>query len=99
MKSSFNMPHSWLIFFTNVDIILGRSGQDCRGRRPGILDAVHALRPARSEVVVKLGARRAASLTQLRGRDTHALCGPCVMLRMGDVVAGCVPTLCWVRLG
>jgi len=23
MKSSFNMPHSWLIFFTNVDIILG----------------------------------------------------------------------------
>jgi hypothetical protein len=30
------------------------------------------LRPARSEVVVKLGARRAASLTQLRGRDTHA---------------------------
>ena len=39
-------------------------GQDCRGRRPGILDAVHVLRPARSEVVVKLGARRAASLTQ-----------------------------------
>ena len=41
-----------------------RLGQDCRGRRPGILDAVHVLRPARSEVVVKLGARRAASLTQ-----------------------------------
>jgi hypothetical protein len=28
--------------------------------------------------VVKLGAHRAPSLTQLRGRDTHALCGPCV---------------------
>ncbi len=40
--------------------------------RPGILDAVHALRPARSEVVVKLG------LTQLRGRDTYALCGRCL---------------------
>ena len=35
-----------------------RLGQDCRGRRPGILDAVHVLRPARSEVVVKLVARR-----------------------------------------
>ncbi len=69
-----------------------RLGQDCRGRRPGILDAIHVLRPARSEVVVKLGA-------QLRGRDTHALCDPCVMRCMGDVVAGCVPTLCWVRLG
>jgi hypothetical protein len=50
----------------------------CRGRRPGILDGVHALRPARSEVVVKLCARRVPSLTQLHGRDTHALCGPCV---------------------
>jgi hypothetical protein len=29
--------------------------------------------------VVKLGARRAPSLTQLLGRDTHALCGPCLM--------------------
>jgi hypothetical protein len=73
-----------------------RLGQDCRGRRPGILDAVHVLRPARSEVVVKLGARRAASLTQLRGRDTHAVCDPCVMRCMGDVVDGCVPTLCRV---
>jgi hypothetical protein len=26
-----------------------------KGRRPGILDAVYALRPARSDVVVKLG--------------------------------------------
>jgi hypothetical protein len=49
--------------------------------------------------VVKLGARRAPSLTQLRGRDTHALCGPCVMRYTGDVVCGCVPTLCRDRLG
>ena len=49
--------------------------------------------------MVKLGARRAASLTQLRGRDTHALCGSCVMRYMGDVVCGCVPTLCRDRLG
>jgi len=65
----------------------------------GCVSDVMLGQPARSEVVVKLGARRAASLTQLRGRDTHALCDPCVMRCMGDVVAGCVPTLCWVRLG
>ncbi len=60
---------------------------------------VHAMRPARSKVVVKLGARRASSLTQLCGRDTHALCGPCVIRYMCDVVHGCGPTLCWDRLG
>jgi hypothetical protein len=43
-----------------------------RGQRQGILDAVHALRPARRDVVVKLGVRRAPSLIQLRGCDTHA---------------------------
>ncbi len=47
----------------------------------------------------KLGAHRAPGLTQLRGRDTHALCGPCVIRSMGDAVHGCVPTLCWDRLG
>jgi hypothetical protein len=57
-----------------ADVMLGQVRFDCRGQRPGMLDAVHVLRPARSEVVVKLGAHRAASLTQLRGRDTHALC-------------------------
>jgi hypothetical protein len=31
---------------------------------------------------------RAPSLTQLRGRDTHALSGPCMMRSMGDVVHG-----------
>jgi hypothetical protein len=64
-----------------------------------MLDAVHALRPARSEVAVKLGARRAPSLTQLRRRDTHALCGPCVIRYMVDVVCGCVLTLWRDRLG
>jgi hypothetical protein len=53
-------------------------------RRPGILDAVHALRPSRSKVVVKLGARRAPSLTRLCGHDTHALCGPCMVPSMHD---------------
>ncbi len=28
--------------------------------------------------MVKVGALRAPTLTQLRGHDTHALCGPCV---------------------
>jgi hypothetical protein len=28
--------------------------------------------------VIKLGVRMAPSLTQIHGRDTHALCGPCV---------------------
>jgi hypothetical protein len=79
-----------------ADVMSGQVRFDCRGRRPGILDAVHALRPARSEVVVKLGA---CSLTQLRRRDTHALCGPCMMRSMGGVVHGCVPTLCLDRLG
>jgi hypothetical protein len=45
-------------------------------------------------IVVKL-----SSLTQLCRRDTHVLCCPCVMQSMGDVVHGCVPTLCWDRLG
>ncbi len=36
--------------------------------------------------MVKLGARRAPILTQLRGRDTHALCGPCIVWSMPDVV-------------
>jgi hypothetical protein len=31
-----------------------RSGKDCRGQRPGILDVVHVLRPPRSKVLVKL---------------------------------------------
>jgi hypothetical protein len=47
-----------------ADVMSGKVRFDCRGRRPGILDAVHALRPARSEVAwvsrlrswVKLGA-------------------------------------------
>ncbi len=38
--------------------------------------------------MVKLGARRARSLTQLRGLDTHALCGPCIVRSMPDVVQG-----------
>jgi hypothetical protein len=38
--------------------------------------------------VVKLGARRAPSLTQLRGRDTHAMCGPCIVRSMPDAVQG-----------
>jgi hypothetical protein len=38
--------------------------------------------------VVKPGARRAPGLTQLRGRDTHALCGPCIVRSMPDVVQG-----------
>ncbi len=63
------------------------SGQYCRGRRPGILDAVHALKPARSKVVVKLGARRAPSFT-LCGRDIHALCGSCVVPSWGHAVQG-----------
>jgi hypothetical protein len=74
-----------------------RLGKYCRGRRPGILDAIHALRRARSKVVVKLGARRASSLTQLCGRYTHALCGLCVMESMDDVVHGCV--LLYVGIG
>jgi hypothetical protein len=49
---------------------------------------VHALRPARSQVVVKLGACRAPSLTQLRGRDTHALWGPCVVWSMDPITHG-----------
>ncbi len=49
--------------------------------------------------MVKLGARRASSLTQLCGRDTHAFCGPCVMRYMGGAVHGCGPTLCRVSLG
>jgi hypothetical protein len=73
------------LFNSFLNIILGgfhgvwltlcrvRSGQYCRGRMPGILDAVHALRPERSKVVVKLGALWAPSLTQLRRRDTHAV--------------------------
>ena len=56
-----------------------RLGQDCRGRRPGILDAVHALR---SGVAL-------LRLTLLRGFDTHALCGTCVMRSMGAAVHGC----------
>jgi hypothetical protein len=38
--------------------------------------------------VVKLGARRAPSLTQLRGRDTHAMCGPCIVRSRPDAVQG-----------
>jgi hypothetical protein len=52
-----------------ADVMLGQVRFDCRGRRPGILDAVHALRPTRSQVVVKLGNHRAPSLTQLRRCD------------------------------
>jgi hypothetical protein len=33
-------------------------------------------------------------LTQIRRRDTHVLCGTCVMRSMGAAVHGCVPTLC-----
>ncbi len=73
--------HTWVPL--RLTLFWVRSGGDCRGRRPGIFDAVHELRPVRSEVVVKLGARRAASLTWLRGRDTHALFSPCVMRPMG----------------
>jgi hypothetical protein len=36
-----------------ADIMLGQVRFDCRGLRPGMLDAVHVLRPARNEVVVK----------------------------------------------
>jgi|688.fasta_scaffold452476_1 hypothetical protein len=65
-----------------------------RGWRPDILHAVHALRLARSDVVI----------TQLRGRDTMrcavpAWYGPWVMRNRGDKEQGCVPTLCWDRLG
>jgi hypothetical protein len=38
--------------------------------------------------VVKLGDLRAPSLSQLRGRDTQALCGPCVVWSMPDTVQG-----------
>jgi hypothetical protein len=38
--------------------------------------------------VVKLGARKAPSLTQLRGHDTHALVGPCIVQSMPDTVKG-----------
>ncbi len=48
-----------------------------------ILYAVHALRPAKSKVVVKLCARGAPILTQLCGCDTHAFCSSCVMGSMG----------------
>ncbi len=42
-----------------------RLGQYSRGRRPGILDAVHVLRPARSKVVVKPGLPNFADATPM----------------------------------
>jgi hypothetical protein len=50
-----------------------------------ILYALHALRPASSKVVVELGALWTPSLSQLCGRDTHALCSPwvCADFRLG----------------
>jgi hypothetical protein len=49
--------------------------------------------------VVKLAARRAASLTATHDSDIHSGCGPCVMRSMGDANHGCGLTLCWDRLG
>jgi hypothetical protein len=56
-----------------TDVTLGRLGKYCRGRRLDMLDAVHALSPGRSEVVVKLGARRAPNVTQFCEHITLAL--------------------------
>ncbi len=67
-------------------IIWDRSGQDCRGRRPGILDAVH-VSGWRRELVVRLGARRAPSLTQADGCAVHAGCGPGLLSR-DDIILG-----------
>ncbi len=56
-----------------------RLGKYCRGWRPGIIDAVHALRPLRSEVVVKLAPSLTTTLWTL-----HL----CVVQSMHDAVQG-----------
>jgi hypothetical protein len=66
-----------------------------RGRKTDILDAVNALRPARSDVVVKLGARTQHPCVVRSMHDAdHSF-----LRIMGDVDHGCVPTLCRDRSG